>query len=149
MFDAADFFWEQAQARGVEIQTHIPETPCYSQADRSALTRAVANLIDNALKYGAIGGTIQCALISQNDAWEISVQDDGTGIGAEFQSTLRQRFKRMNRRDGLPSGGVGLGLAFVETVIAQHGGQIEIGNANSGGAKFSLLLKRCEAVDEG
>ena len=149
VFDAADFFWEQAQARGVEIQTQIPETPCYSQADRSALTRAVANLIDNALKYGAIGGTIQCALISQNDAWEISVQDDGTGIAAEFQSTLRQRFKRMNRRDGLPSGGVGLGLAFVETVIAQHGGQIEIGNANSGGAKFSLLLKRCEAVDEG
>ncbi|WP_051534612.1 CHASE2 domain-containing protein [Deefgea rivuli] len=148
VFDAADFFWEQAQARGVEIQTEIPDMPCYSQADRAALTRAVTNLIDNAMKYGGIKGTIQCTITNRIEAWEISIEDDGAGIAPEFQSTLRQRFKRMNRSDGLPSGGVGLGLAFVETVIAQHGGHIEIGSSSSGGAKFSLILKQCDYMDE-
>lgn len=138
VIDAADRHWDQARALSVEIVTETPPTPSVCRGDRELLTRAVGNLIDNALKYGPRGGQVRCRLVREGDRHVISVIDQGPGVAPEDRSGLFDPFKRLGRETR--TRGAGLGLAFVQAVLAHHGGRAQVRGEPGEGAEFRLEL---------
>lgn len=138
--EAVDEVWPQAQALGVAIQVQRPDTPSLCEADRGLLTRAIANLIGNAVKYGGGKKTeVQCAVQPVSGGWRLAITDQGPGMTPQQQERLFQQFARLNPEHSATRG-VGLGLVFVRTVVERHGGRIEIASAPGRGTTFHFTL---------
>lgn len=118
--DMAELYEPLAEQSGVVLCAHAQ--PVTVVADRELVSRALANLIDNALKYG--GGTITIATRAAGPWAEISVTDDGPGIPPEYRDRAVERFTRLDNARTLPGGG--LGLAMVAAVARLHGGSFEL-----------------------
>jgi heavy metal sensor kinase len=104
--------------------------------DRLRLEQALANLVDNALRYGA--STIRLDAVIGNGVVELHVRDDGPGFPPEF---LQQAFERFTRGDlARGRGGTGLGLAIVSAIAAAHGGTAHAVNDDPPGADVWLAL---------
>ncbi len=136
--DAADRLWDQARARGIEIVTEAEPGACFCEAERELLTRAVANLIDNAVKYGPPQGAVHCGLAREGERCVIRVRDAGPGIAEAEQATLFEPFKRVGT--DAPSAGAGLGLSFVQATIARHRGRVSVHSRPGEGAEFRIEL---------
>lgn len=138
--EAVDEVWPQAQARQVSIQVQRPDAPALCEADRGLLTRAMANLIGNAVKYGGQEQTeVRCAVQRVGAGWRVAITDQGPGMTPEQQMRLFQQFARLDPEQGAASG-VGLGLVFVRTVVERHGGRIEVSSQPGHGATFHFTL---------
>ena len=120
----------------------IPEDMPFFAADRPALTGAVDNLADNALKYGRPDGSVTLeAGFNENDVW-IRVKNEGPAIAPEDRPRVFERFYRgeKSRRQG--PGGTGLGLAIVKHVALSHQGSAGLECPDAGGVVFSIKLPR-------
>ena len=104
--------------------------------DRMMLTRAVANLIDNGLKYGPAGTDVHCTLGSEDGAWLIGVEDTGAGIAPEQRTAATESFVQLESAHGAAR--FGLGAAFVRATAARHRGQILMRNTARG---FMVALR--------
>ncbi len=104
----------------------------------AALERAVLNVLENAAKWSPPGGTVQVTMSVTPDAVRLRVDDEGPGIADADLPHVFERFYRADAARALP--GSGLGLAIVEQVLTQHGGRAEAGRADSGGARFDLVV---------
>lgn len=105
--------------------------------DRLALRRIVANLVDNALKYGHAA---DAALTLSGDWIEFSVADEGPGIPLNQRSLMLEPFSRLDHSRNRRTGGAGLGLAIARGLVEAHGGRIEIADAPGGGARLGIYL---------
>ena len=140
LHEAMDDFWGLAQARHVELSIDDVLPQALVRGDRTLLLRAVCNLIDNALKYTASGGWVRVSLQRDGMNWLIHIADSGMGIAQEDLPRIFQPFTRVGptaRNDG---NGAGLGLAFVNTVAARHGGSVEVASQPGAGSTFTLRL---------
>jgi signal transduction histidine kinase len=112
----------------------------------NALSRAVANVIDNATKHGASVGAV---LSVSRDAVHIEVHDDGRGIPASLHEKVFEPFFRIEAPVGSSEPvGFGLGLAIAREVVADHGGTIELRNRASGGLVVRLSLPKVRAREQ-
>jgi two-component system sensor histidine kinase MprB len=118
--------------RGVTFTTDLAPTWVTGRTDR--ITRAVGNLLDNALKWSPDGGTVE-VLCTGGD---VSVRDHGPGIAPEDLPHIFDRFYRARAARSLP--GSGLGLAIVAQVAHDEGGSVRALNAKDGGAVVTLHL---------
>lgn len=118
--DVADLFEPLAEDRGLTIVVDAP-TPLTVAAHREMIGQAVANLLDNALKYGQ--GTIRVALTDGADV-AIDVSDEGPGIPADRRAEALQRFGRLDA--ARTQSGAGLGLSLVAAVAHLHHGTLEL-----------------------
>lgn len=138
-------------ARAVELSTHRlanagmtatadlpPELP--ARIDGNALTLAVLNLIDNAIKYAAGGKTIEVVARAQGGRIEISVRDHGPGIDPDEHARIFERFYRARAVRLKPIRGSGIGLALVEHIAVAHGGGVKVASVPGDGATFTLWL---------
>jgi two-component system, OmpR family, phosphate regulon sensor histidine kinase PhoR len=114
-------------------------------ADRARVTQAVANLVDNALKYTQDGGTVSVEGEARNGMVAISVADTGIGIAPEHLPRIFERFYRVDRSRSRALGGTGLGLSIVKHIATSHGGDVEVKSEEGRGTRFSLLLPRAQA----
>jgi signal transduction histidine kinase len=103
----------------------------------NALRRAVANLIENAVKYG---GSARVAVNPEPERVVIAVDDDGPGIPPDEQEKVFAPFYRLDRSRNRDTGGVGLGLAVARTVARGHGGDVTLANRAEGGLSARLEL---------
>jgi two-component system sensor histidine kinase MprB len=106
------------------------------------LERAVANLLDNAVKYSPPGEPVEIELHGE----ELTVRDHGPGISAEDLAHVFDRFYRGAEARGRP--GSGLGLAIVRQVVSQHGGSVAAERAPGGGTLMRIRLPGVETVEE-
>ncbi|MBP7481131.1 MAG: HAMP domain-containing histidine kinase [Lacunisphaera sp.] len=107
-------------------------------ADKVRLQQAVANLVDNALKYSPTGTEVSLAANSADGSVSITVQDQGPGISAE---DLPRIWDRLYRGDKSRSErGLGLGLSFVQAIARAHGGTAAVVNGREQGAVFTVTL---------
>jgi two-component system phosphate regulon sensor histidine kinase PhoR len=132
-----------ARDRGVEIKVATPAEPIMVLGDRDELIRALENLVENALKYGAAGKRVDVALAhAQTRAGvpeaRLAVRDYGPGIAPEHLPRLTERFYRVDVADSRAHGGTGLGLALVKHVLNRHGGRLSIESTPGAGATFTM-----------
>ena len=111
-------------------------------ADRARVTQAVANLVDNAIKYTPDGGTVTVEGEPRDGMVAISVADTGIGIAPEHLPRIFERFYRVDQSRSRALGGTGLGLSIVKHIATSHGGDVEVNSVEGRGTRFSLLLPR-------
>ena len=100
--------------------------PLFIDGDAVRLTQVFSNLLNNAAKYMAVGGTIEVTMESRENLAQISVHDQGIGIPAEGLPHLFEPFRRVGKAadDFRQPGGLGLGLSLVQRLVELHGGQV-------------------------
>jgi signal transduction histidine kinase len=116
---------ERRQALTMEVDAGLSIT-----GDRHLLSQAVANLIDNAIKYTPDDREIAVTLIATPRGAALRVADGGPGIPAEFRDKVLQRFFRLEASRSTP--GSGLGLSLVAAVAHLHDAQLDLGDNNPG-----------------
>jgi two-component system phosphate regulon sensor histidine kinase PhoR len=141
----ADGLQTLARDRQVEIKVSVPGEPLIVQGDRDEMIRALENLVENALKYGAAGKRVDITLSrAQTRAGQpearIAVRDYGPGIAPEHLPRLTERFYRVDVADSRAQGGTGLGLALVKHVLNRHAGRVTIESTPGQGATFIMHL---------
>ena len=105
------------------------------------LTSAMANLLNNAVRYTPAGGQIDISWRDRADGGgEIEVRDTGIGIAREHLSRLTERFYRVDGSRSRDTGGTGLGLSIVKHVMQRHGGSLAVDSEPGAGSCFRLLL---------
>lgn len=135
----ADGLKPLAAERGVTLDLDLASA-IHVQGDRDELLRAIENLIENAIKYGASGGRVLIHLETQRQDAVLSVQDFGPGIAPEHLPRLTERFYRVDIGESRDKGGTGLGLALVKHIAAHHRGRLLIESRQGEGATFRLVL---------
>jgi signal transduction histidine kinase len=115
------------------------------RADADALTTALINLLDNALKYTPDDKRILVRARRDGDASvSFDVEDNGIGIPIKEQRRIFRRFYRVDRRLSRETTGVGLGLSIVELIVRAHGGTVSVTSAPGSGSTFALRLPSVE-----
>jgi CHASE2 domain-containing sensor protein len=137
VLDAVDDLWPQSSARRIAIETEGCESERLVLGDRSLLTRAVINLVGNAIKYSPDGSTVRCRVASEAGEVVVSIEDQGPGISEDQRALLFQPFRRLGH--GGPEG-AGLGLAFVRLIASRHGGTVTCHSSPGEGSRFELRL---------
>lgn len=133
------FFAPAAEARGMELGLEV-QGPVGLVGDRVAISRAVANLVDNALAYSPERSRIDVMVGVVDGRGSISVADRGPGVSEELRPRLFERFVRGEAALALRPEGAGLGLALVRAVARGAGGEVEHAPREGGGSVFSLRL---------
>jgi signal transduction histidine kinase len=103
----------------------------------TAIGRAVANLVENAVKYG---GCARVQLVSEAHGVAVVVDDDGPGIPLDEQEKVFAPFYRLEQSRNRDTGGVGLGLAVSRTIAREHGGDVKLSNRTPAGLRARLEL---------
>jgi signal transduction histidine kinase len=142
--DAVDSVWPLAQAGEVIVEFEMDDEMEYVVlADRGMVTRALVNLLDNAVKYSPVGKCVVCRLtpsaMNARPAVACEIADSAGGMA---QSQLDRLFRRFaTSRDALNgTAGVGLGLALVHTVVTRHNGIITCESSDGEGTVFTITL---------
>ena len=119
-------FEGRATEKSLDVDPQLPEDPMMVFADADSITQVIYNLLDNAVKFAAVGSTITLRLYKRNSKAYISVSDCGEIIPADDLPYIFDRFHKSDRSRSLDKDGVGLGLHLVKTIIDSHGEDIAV-----------------------
>jgi two-component system phosphate regulon sensor histidine kinase PhoR len=135
-----------AKSRNIDLVLDDIESDLVIEGNTVLLSRAVGNLLDNAIKYTPKGGRVWIKLGQNNGHALISIVDNGPGIKARDLPRVFEKFYRARPElDDIP--GSGLGLAIVKTIAEQHGGQVWAESQPDVGSTFTIALPIFIAAD--
>jgi signal transduction histidine kinase len=137
--EASDDFVVPAAARNIVLDRAIARGVTVT-GDRDALKRAVANLLENAVRLAPEGSRIRLATGSEGDRAWVAVADEGPGIAPEDQPHVFDRFWRADKARSRADGGTGLGLAIVRQIAESHGGRVRLQSKVGVGSSFVIWL---------
>ncbi|MFO7603794.1 MAG: HAMP domain-containing sensor histidine kinase [Gammaproteobacteria bacterium] len=136
---------DEAQHKAVQVTTEGPGVAPRMQADAVRMEQALTNLLRNAIQATGQGGNIALQWFVQEDSVGFQVADDGPGIPGELRNRLCEPFFTTKS----VGEGTGLGLSVVQSVVRDHGGQLEIGESQSGGALFVMRFPLQHGYEDG
>jgi signal transduction histidine kinase len=137
--DACELFRPMAEDKGITINANVPET-CYVNGDIQRLQRMIAHLIDNALKYTYVRGTVTVVLRLDEEQIILTVSDTGIGISETDLPHIFKRFYRCDHSRSQP--GSGLGLSLSRAIARAHGGDITVKSSLEKGSTFTVALRK-------
>ena len=108
--------------------------------DPILMEQAIANLVDNAVKYSYQAGTVDLTILKTPGFIDIVVKDQGTGINKEHLSKIFNRFYRVDKSRNRKNGGTGLGLAIVKHIVQYHNGNIKVESMKDKGSSFIISI---------
>jgi two-component system, OmpR family, sensor histidine kinase KdpD len=123
---------------GLRVEVSVPASLPLLSFDAVLLERVFCNLLDNAAKYGAVGGSIGVAAQLVDDTVQVSIEDNGPGLPHGMEDAIFSKFTRGELESA--RAGVGLGLAICTAIVEAHGGKVWAGNRPEGGARFTFTL---------
>lgn len=123
--DVVELYEPVADEHGAKLSLNVEE-PATVDGDRQLLFQLLANLIDNAIKYGADGGKVDIRLGRRDSQPEITVADHGPGIPETDRERVLERFVRLDESRSTP--GTGLGLTLVKAIAQLHNAKLELGD---------------------
>ncbi len=130
-----------AKERGVALRPDLPGNAALIRGDRDDLLRLVENLVENGIRYGREGLSVDISVrLVADDEIALIVKDHGPGIAAEHIPRLTERFYRADISHSRENGGTGLGLAIVKHLVARHKGRLEIESPPGEGATFRVTF---------
>jgi signal transduction histidine kinase len=141
---AADFQHE-VEDRGFTVAA-APGPEATVMGDREALSRALWNLLDNAVKYSGEARSVELSTELRGNRVEWRVRDQGIGIPAAERRLVFQRFFRGDAARSAGIRGTGIGLAMVQQIAAAHGGSVSVESEPGAGSVFTLSIPCEEAV---
>jgi signal transduction histidine kinase len=134
-------FQERVAAEGYSVELTGANHTMLARADREAISRALWNLLDNAVKYSPECRTVWVALQRQDDRVSILVRDRGLGIPIHEQREIFDRFVRGAESTARRIRGTGIGLAMVRQIVRAHGGDVSVASEPGKGSTFTLALR--------
>jgi signal transduction histidine kinase len=139
----------QSVARSLEIELEqknlsfaLSGPPTVVAADRERVLQILFNLISNAAKYTPPGGHIQVEVGATDRAGVISVADDGAGVPEDELPFIFERFYRADKSRNRLTGGSGIGLAIVKSIVTAHGGEVTVVSRLDQGSRFTVSLPK-------
>ncbi len=126
--------------RNLRFTYKSSDQPIPVLADRVALQRLLAIMLDNAVKYTLPPGVVELRVESRGRKAIIAVRDTGIGIAEQDQRKIFERFYRVDKARSRASGGAGIGLAIADWIIKQHSGSIAVQSSIGNGATFLVEL---------
>ncbi len=136
--DIIDLYEIVADQKEITIKLSAEAKSLHLQADRKKLRQALANLIDNAIKYSHEGSEIKVDFYRHNQHAVIRISDQGIGINAEDLPHIWKRLFRGENSRG--EKGIGLGLSLVKSIIEAHNGSISVETKEDEGSTFVIRL---------
>jgi PAS domain S-box-containing protein len=128
-------------AREVELGVVLPDAPVFLHADPARLTQVVGNLLSNACKFTPSGGTVSLAVKRERSQVSIRVRDSGVGIPAQDIGRIFDMFAQVDTSLERTSGGLGIGLTLVKSLVEMHDGRVEAHSDGPGrGSEFVVHL---------
>lgn len=135
--DAADLYRDVAEQKGVDLIANLPGASPVA-GDRNRLAQAIANLLDNAVKYTPAGGRVVVSTLMAESRARVTVTDTGSGISPDELPHIWDRLYRGDRSRS--ERGLGLGLSLVKAIALAHGGRVSVESAPGRGSVFTLEL---------
>ena len=124
-----------------ELTVSLPREPLRLEADPVRLAQVFSNLLNNAAKYTPPGGRIALSAERAGDVIEVAVTDNGVGIAREHLASIFDLFTQLEGHASKAQGGLGIGLALVQGLVALHGGAVEARSGGPGtGSTFIVRL---------
>ncbi len=134
------------ERRGHALDQHLAPGRCWVYGDRIRLVQVIVNLLNNAAKYTAQGGSIALSIETDADGVAIAVRDNGIGIDRAMLPHVFGLFTQAERTPDRSQGGLGLGLALVHSLVQLHGGRVAAHSEGLGkGSTFTVTLPTVDA----
>ena len=147
LVNVAELLAMRAEARGMTIETDVPEGLSPVAGERDELFQVFQNLIDNAIKYAGQGtvirvvaGPVERMSETGGPGVAVAVIDRGEGIAPEHLPRLTERFYRVDKGRSRSLGGTGLGLAIVKHIVNRHRGRIAVDSRVGEGSTVTVVL---------
>jgi len=138
--DVAHDLGASAGQRGITIRQVLPPRPMVMLGDAAQLSRALLNLVANAVKFSRDGGEVTLRVRQAGPEAVVEVTDHGIGIPAEDLPNLATRFFRASNAVDAEISGTGLGLRIVHTVLDNHAGRLEVDSVEGEGTTMTVHL---------
>ena len=135
------------RSKGFTTEVEIDDAVGEQMWDRDSVSRALLNLIDNAIKYSGDDKHIEVRLRQDDEHVIIEVRDHGIGISTVDQARIFDPYFRAQFSDTISRRGAGLGLTLVQQILESHGGKVEVESEPGNGSTFRLLFPRDLAGD--
>lgn len=141
LMDAVEQVTPLIRARGHHLALHLPPNTTMVTGDKKRLVQVIANLLNNAAKYTQEHGNIELRADVQASRVLIAVIDNGIGMAPEVAARAFDLFSQAERTSDRASGGLGLGLALVKSLVELHGGTVTCESRGIGkGSRFMVCL---------
>ncbi len=135
--DVIDIYQLVSEEKRIGVTAEL-EPPCNASVDRVRMRQVFANLLDNALKYTAEGGTVRVSCRADGERVIVIFGDTGMGISAEEQGRIWGRLYRGDKSRS--QRGLGLGLSLVKAIVEAHGGDVSVRSKIGEGSTFTVWL---------
>ena len=132
------YYIPELEAKDFNYDFNISEEEYLVNIDEVKFTRAISNLIDNAIKYNEKNTTLSVMSRKFNDRIEIRIFDDGRGINEEIRDKIFEAFVREDKARSSSTEGAGLGLAITKAIIEKHSGSIKLLD-NTKGTEYKII----------
>lgn len=114
--------------------------PIVADVDELKFARVITNLVENAVKYNKVDGTVTISLNSDHQYFYVTISDTGIGISEEDQERVFERFFRVDKARARETGGSGLGLAITKEIVKKHHGSIGVHSKEEEGTTFTVRI---------
>ncbi len=141
-----DIYRHRLERENVELVLDLPPDLPPVRMDSNAMTLALLNLVDNAIKYASSGDKLEVSLAAKDGGVALCVRDYGPGIDPEEHAHIFERFYRSRTVRLKSARGSGIGLALVKHIADAHGGRVEVDSALGQGAAFTIWIPRAEVA---
>jgi len=138
--DTLESFGKQAADRGVSLTGLAAPGVDPVNCDARQISRALSNLVSNALRHTPAGGAVQVHAYPTREGVVVEVSDTGEGIRAEDMPHIFEQFYRGEKSRSRATGGSGLGLAIVQAIVEAHGAQVRATSNLGSGTRFTFVL---------
>jgi signal transduction histidine kinase len=142
-----DSYGPWIESRGFSVELDLEDEVEEQMWDRDSVSRALVNLVDNAIKYSGESRTVRVALRENKGAVEIAVTDRGIGVHQAEIDRIFDPYYRARFSDTETQRGAGLGLTLVQQIAQAHGGRVEVESKPGEGSTFTLVFPRRPVAD--
>ena len=133
---SVEAFRPAAEGKGVALRLEASSELPMVRMDRTRISQALGNLLDNAVRHTPEGGEVSVSLEEAGESVRVSVEDTGEGVPEEEVAEIFDRFYRVDPSRSRATGGTGLGLTIARQLVEAHGGAIWAERRAEGGSRF-------------